>query len=335
MIGGEFEIDLSIQREFVPHSDTYYYASGRTALYQILRSFGSRHTKVWMPDWLCHTMVEAAERAKAEVVFYELNSDFKATLEALDKSGFRDGEAVLMVNYFGLQDLTSTAKAIKEQYPQSIVIEDDVQAYWCFAEQENPYADYRFTSMRKAFAIPDGGLVKTTRPMPEVTETNTFAPFKVKAGVMKQHRGQGGIKDEDYLALFRQGDNLISENYESRMSDDSKLLFSGTNFEQAKRQRQANAKVILDGLKSLDIKPLIEVPADAIPLFIPILLTNRDAVRRAMFQKEIFCPIHWPLEGLNNKRGLLMAETELSLIVDQRYTPKEMNEIIAVIQDNT
>jgi len=331
MIGGEFEIDLSIQRGFVPQPDSYYYASGRTALYQILRSLGPRHTKVWMPDWLCHTMVEAAEMAKTEVVFYELNSDFKATLEALDKSGFRDGEAVLMVNYFGLLDLTLTAKAIKEQYPQSIVIEDDVQAYWCFAEQENPYADYRFTSMRKAFAIPDGGLVKTSRPMPDVTGSNTFAPLKVKAGVMKQHRGQDGIKDEDYLALFRQGDELISENYDSSMSDDSKRLFAGTDFKQAKRQRQVNAKVILEGLKSLGIKPLIEVPADAVPLFIPIYLENRDEVRRSMFKHEVFCPVHWPLEGMDVKKGREMAEHELSLIVDQRYGKKEMNELISLI----
>lgn len=328
MIGGEFEIDLSIQREFVPQPDTYYYASGRTALYQILRSLGPQHTKVWMPDWLCHTMVEAADRAKTDVMFYELNSDFKATLEALDKSGFLDGEAVLMVNYFGLQDLKPTAKAIKEQYPQSIVIEDDVQAYWCFAEQENPYADYRFTSMRKAFAIPDGGLVKTSRPMPDVTGSNTFASLKVKAGVMKQHRGQDGIKDEDYLALFRQGDELISENYESRMSDDSKRLFAGTDFEQAKRQRRANTKVILEGLKSLGIKPLIEVPADAVPVFIPIYLENRDEVRRSMFQHEVFCPVHWPLEGLLVNRGKKMADHELSLIIDQRYGKKEMDEIL-------
>lgn len=331
MIGGEFEIDLSIQREFVPRPDTYYYASGRTALYQILRSLGPRHTKVWMPDWLCHTMVEAAEMAKAEVVFYELNSDFEATLEALDKSGYRDGEAVLMVNYFGLQDLKPTAKAIKEQYPQSIVIEDDVQAYWCFAEQENPYADYRFTSMRKAFAIPDGGLVKTLRPMPDVTGHNTFAPFKVKAGVMKLHRGQEGIKDEDYLALFRQGDELISENYEGRMSDDSKRLYAGTDFERAKRQRQKNAKVILEGLKSLGIKPLIEVPADAVPLFIPIYLENRDEVRRRMFQNEVFCPVHWPLEGMNVKKGKELAEHELSLIVDQRYSTIDMDLILSLL----
>ena len=331
MIGGEFEIVLSIQREFVPQPDTYYYASGRTALYQILRSLGPQHTKVWMPDWLCHTMVDAAERAKSEVVFYELNNDFKATLEALDKSGFRDGEAVLMVNYFGLQDLNPTAKAIKEQYPQSIVIEDDVQAYWRFAEEDNPYADYRFTSMRKAFAIPDGGLVKTSRLMPDATATNTFAPLKVKAGVMKLHRGQDGIKDEDYLSLFRQGDNLISENYDSRMSNDSKRLFAGTDFEQAKRQRQANAKVILEGLKSLGIKPMIEVPADAVPLFIPIYLDNRNEVRRRMFQHEVFCPVHWPLEGMDVKKGKEMAEHELSLIVDQRYSTKDMDLILSLL----
>lgn len=332
MIGGEFEIDLSIQRDFVLQYDTYYYASGRTALYQIFRSFTPIHTKVWMPEWLCHTMVEAAERANVEVVFYELNNDFKVTLEALDKCGFRDSEAVLMVNYFGLQDLTQTAKAIKDQYPQSIVIEDDVQAYWCFTEKENPYADYRFTSLRKAFPIPDGGLVKTTRNMPIITGINTFAPLKIKAGVMKQHRGQEYIKDEDYLSLFKQGDCLISENYESRMSNDSQRLYAGTDFERAKRQRQKNAKVILEGLKSLRIKPLIEMPDDTVPLFIPIYLENRDEVRKRMFKHEVFCPVHWPLNGMNVKLGSEMAKHELSLIVDQRYCEKNMNQILSFIK---
>lgn len=332
MLGGEFEIDLSIQREFVPQPDTYYYASGRTALYQILRSLGPQHTKVWMPDWLCHTMLEAAEKAGFEVVFYELDSDFKATLGALDRSGFRSGDVMLMVNYFGLQDLTSTAKTVKEAYPDAIVIEDDVQAYWSFAEKENPFTDYRFTSMRKAFAIPDGGLVKTTRPMLEATCPNTFAPLKVKAGVMKQHRGEAGIKDEEYLALFKQGDELISGNYDSRMSDDSQRLFAGTDFEQAKHRRRTNARVILEGLIMLGIKPLLEVPADCVPLFIPIYLENRDDVRKRMFKNEVFCPVHWPLEGMLLKKGKQMAEHELSLIVDQRYDERNMEQIISLLR---
>ena len=332
MLGGEFEIDLGIQRDaFQPASDTYYYASGRAALYQILKSMKNRVNKIWFPDWLCHTMVEAAQKAGFEYEFYELSDMFLATVEALDAKSFKDGCLVLLLNYFGLQDLTSTAKAIKEAYPNTIVIEDDVQAYWEFAERENPYADYRFTSLRKALPIPDGGLVYTKHTLPIVTGENTFAPLKFKAGVMKQNRGRDGIKDEDYLSLFKQGDALIPENYESVMSEDSKRLFAGTDLHRAKAQRQSNAKYLTERLAEKGIPPLIEVTEDSVPLFVPVYLENRDEVRRRMFQHEVFCPVHWPLEGMSVKKGKEMAEHELSLIVDQRYTDKDMDLMLSLL----
>lgn len=332
MIGGEFEIDLSLQRVFTPQSDVYYYASGRTALYQILRSLSSQHRKLWLPDWLCHTMVDAVEKAGFEYSFYELDADFKASINALDKSGFKDGEAVLMINYFGLQDLTGISKSIKDAYPNVVVIEDDVQAYWVFSEKDNPFADYRFTSLRKALPVPDGGLVKTKRPMPRAIEKNTFAPLKIKAGAMKFHRGEAGISDEDYLKLFKEGDKLIPENYESVMSPDSQQLFAGTDLEKAKKQRQANAAQLIAGLDKIGKKTMIPVSPGSVPLFVPIYLENRDEVRRKMFQHEIFCPVHWPLDGMSVKRGTDMAAHELSLIIDQRYSRKEMDEILTMFE---
>lgn len=332
MIGGELEIDLSLQREFVPQPDVYYYASGRTALYQILRSLAPQYRKLWLPDWLCHTMVDAVEKAGFEYRFYVMDADFKATIDALDKSGFKDGEAVLMINYFGLQDLAVISQTIKDAYPQAVVIEDDVQAYWAFAEKENPFADYRFTSLRKALPVPDGGLVKTKRPMPRAIEKNTFAPLKIKAGAMKFHRGEEGINDEDYLKLFKEGDKLIPENYDSVMSLDSQRLFAGTDLEKAKQQRQANAAQLIAGLDEIGIKPMVPVSADSVPLFVPIYLENRDDVRRCMFQHDVFCPVHWPLEGMPVKRGADMAAHELSLIMDQRYGEKDMDLMISLIK---
>jgi hypothetical protein len=332
MIGGEFEIDLSLQRDFIPQPAVYYYASGRTALYQILRSLAPQHSKLWLPDWLCHTMVDAVVKAGFEYCFYELNVDFKATIDALDKSGFKDGEAVLMINYFGLQDLTRISKSIKDAYPNAVVIEDDVQAFWVFSEKENPFADYRFTSLRKALPVPDGGLVKTKRPMPRAIEKNTFAPLKIKAGAMKFHRGEAGISDEDYLKLFKEGDKLIPENYESVMSPDSQQLFAGTDLEKAKKQRQANAAQLIAGLDEIGKKTMIPVSPGSVPLFVPIYLENRDEVRRKMFQHEIFCPVHWPLDGMSVKRGTDMAAHELSLIIDQRYSRKEMDEILKMFE---
>lgn len=332
MIGGEFEIDLTKQGHFEPEPDVYYYASGRTALYQILRSLTPQHRKLWLPDWLCHTMVDAVVKAGFEYCFYELDADFKANIEALDRSGFQDGEVVLMINYFGLQDLTGISKSIKEAYPNAVIIEDDVQAYWVFAEKENPFADYRFTSLRKALPVPDGGLVKTKRLMPVASGENTFAPLKIKAGAMKYHRGVEGINDEDYLILFKEGDKLIPENYDSVMSLDSQRLFAGTNLEQTKQQRQANAARLIVGLKELGIKPLIPIANDSVPLFVPIYLENRDEIRRRMFQHEVFCPVHWPLDGMSVKKGAEMAAHELSLIVDQRYGEKDMDLVLSLIK---
>lgn len=330
MIGGEFEIDTSLQRDdFVTQPDIFYYASGRTALYQILRSLAPRHHKIWLPDWLCHSMVEAVVKAGFEYHFYELDDQFKATLNALDHVGYSDGNVVLMVNYFGLQELTETAKAIKQAFPNTIVIEDDVQAYWVFAEKENPYADYCFTSLRKSLAVPDGGLVKTHKPMPIVKEGNTFSPLKLKAGQMKLNRGQEGIKDEDYLTLYEEGERRIDDNYDSVMSDTAKRLYAGVGMHQVKKQRQANAAYIIKCLQELGIKPLIPVQDGVVPLFVPIYLENRDEVRKRMFQHEVFCPVHWPLEGMKVKCGSEMAAHELSLIVDQRYSEENIKSIIS------
>lgn len=288
-----------------------------------------------MPDWLCHTMLNAVERASIEVRFYELDDGFKASVEALDKIGFRDGDAMLMVNYFGLQDLTEISKTVKESYPNSVLIEDDVQAYWSFAEKQNPYADYRFTSLRKSFAIPDGGLVYTKRQMPIATQPNTFAPLKLKAAIMKQYRREDGINDQQYLSLFERAESLINKNYDSCMSNDSKRLFAGTDVNQAKLRRQINSTYIVSCLVEMGIKPIIEVTTDSVPLFIPICINNRDKVRHHMFQKGIYCPVHWPLMEMDLKHGTNMAAHELSLIIDQRYDENDMNRILKNIRLDT
>ena len=332
MIGGEFEIDLNKRSDrFIPAPDTYYYASGRTALYQILKSIAPIRRRVWLPDYLCHTIVEAVVKAGYEYSFYELDACFMATTAALESSGFQAGDIVLIINYFGLQDLTQVAKGIKDAFPEATVIEDDVQAYWAFTEKGNPYADYRFTSLRKALPVPDGGLVYTKNEMPAASCPNTFAQLKIDAGVMKSNRGKEGIRDEEYLSLFEEGARLINENYESVMSPMGQSLFAGVDVDEAKQRRQLNSAYLMNGLAAMGISTLVTIPMDSAPLFIPIYLDNRDEVRRRMFAHHVFCPVHWPLNGLPLKRGAEMAKHELSLIVDQRYSEIDMETILSLL----
>lgn len=333
MIGGEFEIDPNRRSEcFVPAPDTYYYASGRTALYQILKSLTPIRKRIWLPDYLCHTIVEAVIKAGYEYSFYELDACFMASSLSLESSGFMTRDIVLIINYFGLQDLTRVAKEVKDSFPGAIVIEDDVQAFFSFFENTNPYADYRLTSLRKGLPVPDGGLVCTKMPMPIMSQENTFSRFKLEAGVMKARRGDPGVKDDDYLALFEKGEALIEENYEAEMSVDSKGLFFGIDFQKVKTRRKENAHFLLDGLRTLGIQTMLSVPEDKVPLFIPILLSDRDEIRRKMFSYQVFCPVHWPMsKSFNLKRGSDMARNELSLIVDQRYTISDMEFILSFL----
>jgi len=328
MIGGEFEIDLTKKGRFVEETDTYYYASGRAALYQIICSLNIKC--VWLPDYLCISVVEAVTKAGCQVAFYELDDNLDPKMETLNPDKH---DAILLIDYFGLKDLNEIENNLSSLYPDVVIVEDDVQAYYDFIEGKNQNVQYRFTSLRKTFAVIDGGLVYTKHQLTNATDNNTFSQYKLQAADMKFHRTESS-DDSKYLALFEKGEEMIDENYDSRMSEESKALFAACDIDDVRRKRIANSKVILKGLNELGVKTIIPVHENKTPLFIPIYLDDRNKVRKAMFGQNIFCPVHWPLEGMKIKKGAEMAEHELSLIIDQRYTTEDMNRILQLLEEN-
>ena len=123
----------------------------------------------------------------------------------------------------------------------------------------------------------------------------------------------------------------IDDELDCGMSLISARLYVSVDDEDVKNRRQANAKYLVERLSEKGIQLLLPIAEGKVPLFVPIILDNRDIVRKAMFQREIFCPGHWPLEGMPVKKGKEMTEHELSLIVDQRYDVKDMEEIIKML----
>lgn len=337
MIGGEFPIPVTdILNAEWRHSatpDVYTYSSGRAALYQIL--YYLKHNKainhILLPDYLCSSVLVPVKALGLEYTFYPIDEKLEIIPEEFQKL-FRKGTTVLIINYFGLKNLENQVKVIRSIDENSILIEDDVQAYYEFLKPLGE-VDFKFTSLRKTFAVPDGGLVKTKHNMPIVDKPNTFGQYKAAAALLKSMR-EGNFNDKIYLEMFEKGEDLIDEEIDCGMSRIAEKLYHFVNDEHVKVRRLNNASYLLEQLKHIGIHPILPLNEGHVPLFIPITLENRDVVRKAMFQKEIFCPVHWPLEGLNLQRGKVMAEKELSLITDQRYGRKEMDEIINVLKDN-
>ena len=133
------------------------------------------------------------------------------------------------------------------------------------------------------------------------------------------------------MELFEKGENLIDSELECGMSRIAEKLYSIVDEERVKVRRLNNARYLIDELGKKSIRPILPLLEDHVPLFIPIYIENRDEVRRRMFQQDVFCPVHWPLEGMPIKRGADMAKHELSLIVDQRFNVQDMNLIVSLI----
>lgn len=331
MIGGEFPIvftDLLRAPSLSRVNDgTYHYASGRAALYQILKYLKEEKgiTSILMPDYLCDTILVPIRKLEIEYTFFPLNDKLE-----LEKDKFREvykkDAAVLLINYFGLQDLTCQIAIIRNIDADAIIIEDDVQAYYEFKKPLGE-VDFKYTSLRKTFAIPDGGLVKTDHPLSIIDKPNTFGQYKAAAALMKAMR-EGNFDDNVYLDISKIGGGKIDDELDCSMSLVSERLYACLDEEDVKVRRQKNAKYLADKLLEKGIPTLLPVNEDKVPLFVPIYLENRDGVRKQMFQHEIFCPVHWPLAGMKVQKGAEMAAHELSLVVDQRYGCKDMDEIL-------
>lgn len=334
VIGGEFE--LNAVPEVEPRLSGYYgYASGRTALYQILKFIKLTTFKVWLPDWLCESMIDAVRQSGLPYGFYRLGYNLRMDVMAFveENKPISEHDVIVFVNYFGLVNVNRTIEELRKLKVYSVIVEDDVQALFSFF-YDNHLADYRFTSLRKSIAAPDGGLVRTENEMPSVKAPNTFVEHKLQGALIKGAANEN-TDDEDYLKPFELGEELIEQNYESVMSDEAARIFAATDLDFVASRRKENACYLVAELSKLGIEPLLPIRSDCVPLFVPILIENRNEIRRELRRKGIFCPVHWPLRDDMQQlpMGRLMAEKELSLVVDQRYTIEDMQSIVEVLKN--
>lgn len=331
MIGGEFPITINdVQNTEVSHHDivsVYAYSSGRAALYQILLFLSKEKgvKNILLPDYLCSSILIPINALGLDFSFYPIDELLQLNQPSFERL-YKKDTAVLLINYFGLKDLCDQIKIIKGLDNKAIIIEDDVQAYFEFVKPLKE-VDFKFTSLRKTFAVPDGGLVKTHYMMSVVKSQNTFGQYKLAAALLKSMR-EYGLNDEVYLELFEKGESLINSDLNFGMSRMAERLYAQIDENKVKESRVNNAFYLLKELNKKGIYSILPLSKDHVPLFVPVALKDRDAVRRELFQHDIYCPVHWPLNGMELIRGKAMAEMELSLIIDQRYGLRDMDKII-------
>lgn len=336
IIGGEFE--CRPQNENIPCGSCstlspYTYSSGRAALYHILKSCKETlaASVVYLPDYLCASIIDMVEKAEMRYEFYPLESDLLPNILNLENAV--SGGVIVIIDYFGIVDNEPLIANLKSKRSDLVIVKDLVQAPYNI--DKGSKADYQFTSFRKAFAVPDGSWVLTHYKMYQPSLPSKFSEYKIAASLLKNFRTLDYYDDRIYLDLYEQGETLIDEDIDNGdMSRFTKAYLSHLDWQRMGILRRRNTKIILDGLRSLGISMLVPISETATPLFIPVYLDNRNAVRKAMFANNIFLPVHWPIEkcGRLLHKGRDLADHELSIIVDQRYSVEDMMRILEILE---
>lgn len=333
IIGGEFAIDpisfLGAEKT-LKRSGNIDYSSGRCALFAILKDIEYEHgaQEILLPDYLCDSITRTVIDAGWKYKFYKIDAGLNADFISIQDGINENCRVILLINYFGMTDLSGIISKIKVQIFNAVIVIDNVQALF---EPVADDADYVFTSYRKWFPCPDGahaykknqGKIRSLPMKP-----NRFAQYKFAGNVLKSFSAH--VDDNISLNLLGEGEKILDVEYLCECSEITKRIAETLDFEKIAKRRRRNAKILHDVLEKLNILHIYE--EEKTPLFVPIFIDSGDEIRRYFFRNRIFTPIHWPFVSteLNGKNDLYGRE--LSLICDQRYDEEDMRRQAEVLK---
>lgn len=289
--------------------------SGRTAIEAVLMKLPEARTAL-LPSYCCDSMIVPFRAAGIDVDFYKVEWDSGLKIEI-------DGKADILVwcNYFGFH------------YPMldfdGVIIEDITHSFlsnFTF----HPQSDYLVASLRKWNPILCGGYcsieAEGVEPPEKFVENKKMA-MELKTEYLEDlDKG----KKSKFLQIFSDSNHWLAENYSGFLIDSwSRDFLKNIDIEKQRRIRRENAKILYEGLRNRVRFMFPESDMDC-PLFVPILIPNRDEVRAYLIKNEIYCPVHWPKpEGCDSN----IYSQELSLICDQRYGSEDMERIVSTIKE--
>lgn len=323
-IGSEFwDVPICNEGNTLFGNNTSWFLSGRTALRGIIKEIKSKRElrTVSIPSWCCDSMILPFIDSGIEVGFYPVYYDGGIVQD----SSAVDTDAVLVMDYFGY-----TGRNHFSGY-EGIIIRDVTHSIFSAVYND---ADYYFGSLRKWAGFWTGGYAWGIKPV-EKTDKK-YVLLRKAAMKAKKEYISGIFNNKDYLRIFNEAEEYLDScgSVATAHSRDVELAYK-LDIEAIRIQRKRNEKVLLEQLKDIAIFPIIR-KTDC-PMFFPIYVANgkRNELRNYLIERDIYCPVHWPVskyhELTNQTKGIY--ENELSLVCDHRYTEDDMARIIKMIKE--
>ncbi|MDD5792879.1 MAG: hypothetical protein PUD22_09880 [Erysipelotrichaceae bacterium] len=323
-IGSEFWNIPQGDENHLFSNDTRWFISGRAALDHILKDIMTTKEirTAAMPSWCCDTMIEPFLRNGIAVSFYPvIIKDGRLYQDYQDIKA----DVLLKMEYFGYEAHNDLPFA-------GTIISDISHSIFTDADHDS---DYVFGSLRKWAGFKTGGFAscKEGFKLKEPTSTDSeYVGRRKKAMALKSAYISGLSDDKGYLDIYVEAEESLVGLYDLCGDKEDIEAAKHLDLRYLKERRRANAKNLLAELGEYAL--FKEMGADDCPLFVPIIIDNRDELRKYLIDHAIYCPIHWPISPLHqlSEEERYLYDHELSLICDQRYDLADIREMTAIIK---
>ena len=372
-IGSVYEIDPKYMEEISLDRNTeltlkevtkygkqniFFTASGREAISLALQSIVEENPdvckKCLMPTYMCDCVFWPFALNEWELCFYHIGKDMKADEEELRRLLEEEKPGMIFIHaYYGMDTWKELRPFLKQYQKQGLLVMEDVtQSYYLQADY---LADYIVGSLRKWYAVADGGFVASDLNIDiKIAEVDDFiSRGRLQMQIKKwnylhamqnepeelQQKSLQSEKDE-FLSLNRRMEEYLDETEKvALLSGFSRNMLIMMDEEACKQRRNKNYRILYEGLQNKKCLSLVMKDEEflTVPLYLPVYVEERDELQKFLAQRGIYVPVLWPV-GKENEDCLSDDEQYIfshiaAIPMDQRYGREEMERIIKVIEE--
>lgn len=311
-IGGYFGLELTYKSEY--HQDAIKLSSGRNAFKYILEAQDVK--KVYLPNYICDSIIEPLEALHIEYSFYNVNEHFELVEDML----LNEGEKLLVVNFFSLK--AEYINQLSNKYGTQLIV-DNTQAFF-----ERPIKNVdTIYSARKFFGVSDGGYLYSEFMLDKEIDTD------VSYASSMQLLGRKDLNAASFYAEYQIAEERLINQPMKLMSELTKNILGSIDYEEAKRKRKRNFNFLHENLKSAN-KLKITMSSEAVPFVYPFYCEN-TGLRDLLIKEKVYVARYWN-EVLERAQVSSIEKSYVTNIIplpiDQRYNVEDMTRILNLIE---
>lgn len=318
----------------------------REALFSMASRLETSNKTVLLPAYTCDTIITPFKELGWKCIYYPVDLQLRIDIQTAMTLFNQSHACLIVVHPFYGKDLNQEETAFLESiHEKGCKIAVDL-TQCIYSSQRLECADFYLGSLRKWYAIPDGGYLEAINDATsfdsELMENTEYVSLQRDAMYLRGLYFQTGNEEIKNISrrINKMADRMVDVGIRPhKMSSFSCGLLIKEGVKDNQKARCANYKYLLDHLIVNDgWKILCDNMSEVTtaPLYFMLYVENRDELQRKLSEQHIYAPVLWPVvyeEVLVNDTVKYIYNHILAIPIDQRYGKNDMKKVVELLNN--